>query len=155
MTNNFWWSGKLSEPFFGRTASSEIFWKSSSGPGWSSTSQDRDPKSKIGENSIRNHEKTFFPLCLKSFLNRSWTLCGCFCDRKQSINVSFRSIFVTPRAGLVGPRREVSPQIPTKDQSGGENPTRNHEKSKFPTLSTILPKPFLNTLRVFLRPKTI
>ena len=53
--------------------------------------------------------KTFFQLYLKSFLNRSWTLYGCFCGRKQSRNVIFRSIFVTPRAGLVGPRRGISP----------------------------------------------
>ena len=39
-----------------------------------------------------------------------------------------------PERGWWG-RGEESPQIPTKDPSGGENPIRNHEKSNISTLS--------------------
>ena len=109
MINNFWWSGKLSEPFFGRTASSEIFLKIQQ---WSRLKFNQPRSGSQIQNRRKFYPKSWkniFPLCLKSFLNRSWTLCGCFYDRKQPRNVSFRSIFVTPRAGLVGPRRGVSP----------------------------------------------
>ena len=93
-------------------------------------------------------KKTFFQFCLKSFLNRSWTLCGCICVWKQSRNVIFRLIFGTPWAGLAGLWRGVSPNS-HKGSIWRRKSDLKPWKNNFIVLSKIVPKPFLNILRSF------